>query len=248
MTFHSFNVVLVRPQIAENVGFVARTMKTFGFEHLTLVEPSFEWNLRSAAYKTASGAADVLEKATVHESLVQAVGQCHIVAGFSRRGLAFERGRFDLPAWADTVRDDTVPKRIALVFGSEDFGLSNDDKKLCHAIVDIPRANDALSLNLSHAAAVVLYELTRRYPGMSQPRQPHGVSADQDELLRVFDLALAIVDAIDFFKPGRREFQVEEIRTLLYNLRLTKPQYHLVMGLLNAVRSRMRVRGASYQE
>ncbi len=225
----TIEIVLSHPQIPENTGFVARSMKAFGFRELTLVAPEFEWGPQSPAYKTASGAAAILDGARVCESVEEAVAACHHVVGFSRRTHDFDRPRFELVSWAETVDSS---RRTALVFGAEDFGLFNAEKQLCHSLVTIPMQEETLSLNLAHAVTVVLYELTRT----QQPASPNTgpVPASHADVQRAVERLTSILSETNFFKAGRRDRQIETIRNLVQRLSLTSDEYHTVMGLLGA--------------
>jgi len=235
-----FHVVLVRPRIPENVGAAARSMKAFGFDNLLLVDPGFSWEERGAACKTASGAGELIEQARIYPSLKECLADCHRVAGFSRRGYVFPRAQWDLPGWAGQLQADFTPRKTALVFGPEDYGLSNAERHLCHDIVRIPTRAKTLSLNLAQAVTVVLYELSKasRLPEVSSlsSLSRKDTPATQGDLERIMQNAVEILNSTSFFKSGRREHQVETLRFLLQRLALTTAEYDTVMGILQALR------------
>lgn len=224
------DIILVRPQNPQNAGFVARSIEAFGSRNLTLVSPEFPWNPSSPAYQTASGAHGVLDNARVCGTLDQAIAKAHHAAGFSRRTHDFDRPHLNLIDWAATL--DTG-KKTALVFGPEDFGLSNADKHLCHTLVAIPMREETLSLNLAHAVTVVLYELTRHR--IETPPTHGPTPATHAELQQVLKRLTNILDRTNFFKSGRRDRQIETIRNLIHRLNLTTNEYATIMGLLNAL-------------
>lgn len=235
-----FHVVLVRPRIPENVGAAARSMKAFGFDNLILVDPGFSWEERGAAYKTASGAGDIIKQARRYPSLEECLAEYHRVAGFSRRGCAFPRAQWDLPEWTAQLRDDPLPRKTALVFGPEDFGLSNAERHLCHDLIRIPTRAETLSLNLAQAVTVVLYELSKAslIPRVSSPSplSLKDTPATHGDLERIVQNAVEILDTTSFFKSGRREQQVETLRFLVQRLALTSAEYETAMGILQALR------------
>ncbi|MFB3785152.1 MAG: RNA methyltransferase [bacterium] len=235
-----FGVILVRPQLPENVGAAARSMKAFGFGQLILVNPGFSWEERGAAYKTASGAGEIVEQARIYPTLEESLADYHQAAGFSRRGYAFPRAQWDLPGWIHQLQADAIPPKTALVFGPEDYGLSNAERNLCHHLVRIPTSVETLSLNLAHAVTVVLYEIsnTRLCPRAAEPSPPSSKNtpATHADLERVLRNAVELLDSTPFFKSGRREQQVETLRFLIQRLALTSAEYEMVMGTLQALR------------
>src|SRR5690606_19569676 len=130
-----------------------------GFRNLALVNPEFPLNRQSPACKTASGAHDILDSCRCHDSLSSALQDMNYVYGFSRREHDLIRPKLSITEWIDRMQALDAQATVALLFGSEDFGLLNEDKKFCDALVYIPLAESTLSLNLSHAITIVLYEL-----------------------------------------------------------------------------------------
>jgi tRNA/rRNA methyltransferase len=154
----AFRVVLVEPKSEGNVGSVARAMKNFGLEDLVLVRPP---RLADEAKGRAMHAWDVVESARHVDSFDEAVQGTDFIIGTSARIPASEKAHVRNPVEA---RD--LPRRlaqtsgtVALCFGREDFGLFNEELERCDLLVTIPTSDRYKSLNLSHAVAVVLYEL-----------------------------------------------------------------------------------------
>ncbi|MDP8245924.1 MAG: RNA methyltransferase [Candidatus Hinthialibacter antarcticus] len=228
-------VILVRPQIPENVGFVARSMKAFGFDDLRLVSDPARWSLNSPAYRTASGAEDRLLNMALFESLDDAVADCHRVYAFSRREHGFHRPGLELVEWSQGDWRAQSGTRVGLLFGPEDAGLTNEDKHVCDAVVEIPLQAETLSLNLAHAVAIALYELTRN-PAPAPVERP--APASRENLARIGDELLAVLDHGGFFKAGRREQQFEVVRDLLYRLQLTQDEYPVLMGALKSIQKK----------
>ncbi|MBZ0258500.1 RNA methyltransferase [bacterium] len=225
-------VILVRPQIPENVGFVARSMKAFGFDDLRLVSDPARWSLNSPAYRTASGAEDRLLNMAVFETLEEAVADCQRVYAFSRREHTFHRSHIHLKEWAQLDWRAQLELQVGLLFGPENAGLTNEDKHLCDAVVEIPLQEETLSLNLAHAVAIVLYELTRE-PVPAGARRTK--AATRDDVGRILDELLLALDHVEFFKEGRRELQFEVLRDLVYRLELTKDEYPTLIGALKSI-------------
>jgi TrmH family RNA methyltransferase len=153
----AISIVLVRPKFPENIGAVARVMKNMGLSRLTLVDGCSP--LHANAYKVASGAEDILERAEELPSLTEAISDTACVVGTTSRE-GEERGPLFSPR--DLVRELiplSIKNSIALVFGSEREGLTNEELSHCHLYVRIPSSTAFPSLNLSHAVMILCYEL-----------------------------------------------------------------------------------------
>ena len=158
MSSESVRVVLVNTSHPGNIGGVARAMKNMGQRELVLVAPrSFP---DEQAVWRAAGAADILESAQVVETLAEAVADCHFIVGTSARGRRIPWPTLDPRACAGQVLERrSKGQRVALVFGREDRGLTNEELQICNLHLHIPSHEDYTSLNLAMAVQVVCYEL-----------------------------------------------------------------------------------------
>lgn len=150
------DVVLVELKIPENIGFIARVMKNFGFRNLVL----YNCNVGRESYITASHAKDVIENARVIDSLEDYLKEKSLVIGTtgirSRNIGSYIRKTAGLEDLRRLVRENT-----AVLFGREDFGLFDEELRMCNLVVSIPTSEEYPVMNVSHAAAIILYELSR---------------------------------------------------------------------------------------
>lgn len=155
-------IVLVRPQMGENIGAAARAMRNFGLTELRLVTPRDGWpNPKATAM--AAGASDVLEAAMVFDSLAAAVGDCTAAYATTARPRDMTKPVLDPEAaLAETAGRIAGGERVALVFGAERAGLENEDIARATAIVTVPVAPDFPSLNLAQCVLLMGYEWRRR--------------------------------------------------------------------------------------
>jgi tRNA/rRNA methyltransferase len=188
-------IILVRPKESRNVGAVCRAMKNMGLTSLSivmdgLIDPS-------SAGALAHYAADVLENAEVYGDLRQAIGDAVLVAGTTRRR-GKRRKYFSIFPEQLAERIAAVASgTVAILFGNEDTGLTDDELSLCHLAVTIPSSDAFPSLNLSHAVQIVCYEIFRALSrGHLTPFSPIG-SREVDSLVSVITRSLK---AIGFFK------------------------------------------------
>jgi len=156
--FKRVRVVLVEVKYPGNIGQAARVLRNFGYEKLLLVRP--RCMVDAEAEKMAVGAEDLLDGIDVFETLPEALVGARIVAGTTRRKGVQRRNVLNPRAMAEMMATILEVGEVALVFGAEDHGLTNEDLAHCHWLVTIPTGSSRPSFNLSHAVAVVLYELT----------------------------------------------------------------------------------------
>ncbi len=155
----SLSIVLVAPRNPLNIGAVARAMSNFGFDRLRLVNP-YEVAFKEA--RSAVKAQHVLEAAAIFPDTGGAVADSTLVIGTTAGGSRdLHLPLYPLEAAGDLMREALLTSRVALLFGSEKFGLSNDDMSHCHWLLRIPSRPEHGSMNLGQAAAICLYELRR---------------------------------------------------------------------------------------
>ncbi|KUO55711.1 MAG: rRNA methyltransferase [Sphingomonadales bacterium BRH_c42] len=222
-------IVLVRPQLGENIGKAARAMLNFGLTEMRLVAPRDGWPNPSAG-PAAAGADEVLNQAKVFETTAEAVADCsHIYAATVRkRGMTKPVVGPDEAAQA--IR--TSPGRSAVLFGPERSGLESSDVALARTILTVPVNPDFASLNLAQAVVLVAYEWSR-HRGLAQPTQedllPPAPQAELDGLIAQLE---AMLEPKGYFLP---EGRAEATRTTLRNV-LTHPGWnHLQVRTLRGV-------------
>ncbi len=170
--------MLVEPRNPLNIGAVARAMSNFGFTRLSLVNP-YDVAFREA--RSAVRAQHVLEKAQVFQTLAEAVADASLVVGSTsvgHRDLHVPLYRLE-PA-AALVKESAVSESVALLFGSEKFGLSNEQMSHCHWLFRIPTRNEHGSMNLGQAVAIALYELRRDATSETQRFAPAATVSGED--------------------------------------------------------------------
>jgi tRNA/rRNA methyltransferase len=148
-------IVLCRPSHPGNIGAAARAMKTMGLSDLRLVAPE-RFPAKEAEWM-ATNAGDVLEKARLHRTLVEAIKDCAAAFALSARGREWSPQVLDLRSAAARARE--IDGDVAFVFGAEDAGLTNEEVFACQYLVHIPASREFSSLNLAQAVQVVAYEL-----------------------------------------------------------------------------------------
>lgn len=226
-------IVLVRPQLGENIGKAARAMLNFGLTEMRLVAPRDGWPNPSAG-PAASGADIVLERATVYDSTAAAVADCaHVFATTVRkRGVT----KPVLTPEAATQDMHAAPGRSAILFGAERSGLETDDVALARAIVTVPINPEFGSLNLAQAVILLAYEWSKGV-SLVQPTATETLPpAPQEELDGLIDHLERLLEPTGYFQPADRRPATE--RTLRGVL--TKPGWNTLeirtlRGVLSAL-------------
>lgn len=231
-------IVLVRPQLGENIGKAARAMLNFGLTEMRLVAPRDGWPNPSAG-PAAAGADVVLEGARVFETLADAVADCANVYATTVRKRGVTKPVLTPEAAAAEVH--TAPGRSAFVFGPERSGLETDDVALARAIVTVPINPEFGSLNLAQAVILCAYEWSKG-AALEQPTQEELLPpAPQDELEGLIGHFEALLEPKDYFFP---EARADATRRTLRNL-LTKPGWnHLEVRTLRGVLSALERSGS----
>lgn len=231
-------IVLVGTQHPGNMGSAARAMKTMGLAQLVLVAP--EKAPTAESYALAAGADDVLGEAVTCQTLAEAVSDCRLVLGCTARSRRVQLE--ELPpreAAARAVGEAVSGAEVALVFGRERTGLSNDELQLCHAAVHIPANPDYSSLNLAAAVQVLSYELRLalleagqagdRGDATADPRDP---PASHAEMEGFFAQLAETLDAIDFHKGRAPESAMRKLRRLYLRAGLDAREVRILRGIL----------------
>jgi TrmH family RNA methyltransferase len=205
-------------------------MANFGFEDLRVVNP-YEVAFREAV--SAVGGAHVLKSARVFDTLAAAVTDCSLVVGTTaaqKRELQLPMERIE--TGMNDIREHTG--RVALLFGSEKFGLSNDDLSYCHALLRIPTDPRTPSMNLGQAVAVCLYELNRSHnPNLRSKSTDSTVEGSHAEQLTV--MLLDVLEKSGYTNRITSVSTEQKIRRWIRRMRLTQRDVPLLLGILRQV-------------
>jgi TrmH family RNA methyltransferase len=224
----SLTVVLVSARNPLNMGAAARAVANFGLDDLRLVNP-YDLAFREAV--SAVGGAHVLQTARVFESLASAVEDCSLVVGSTaaqKRVLQQPVERLE----AGMARVRSHQGRVALVFGSEKFGLSNEDMSFCHTLIRIPTAPETPSMNLGQAVAVCLYEFVREETAPRPGRVDPLAGGDAEKLT---SMLLDVLRESGYTNRITAVSTEQKVRRWIRRLRIGGRDAPLLMGILRQV-------------
>ena len=240
--------VLVGTQHTGNIGSAARAMKTMAFTELVLVSPSRLPD--ETALAMAAGALDTLDNAVIVESLAEAVKDCHLVIGTTARSRRIGLEEFTPLTAMQRVRTvlmDNADSRVAIVFGRERTGLTNDELQLCNAGVMIPANPEYSSLNLAAAVQVLAYELRsqltqdERVVALATAWMPE-VPATHGQMEGFFAQLSTILDAIDFHKGREAKSALFKLRRTFLRTPMEEKELRMLRGILHDMQRALKIR------
>jgi len=227
-------IVLINTTHPGNIGAAARAMKVMGLSQLHLVTPKIFPSAESTAM--ASGADDLLQAAHLHDSLESALAGCSLVLGTSARLRSLPMPQMDLRSAAQSALAEPDDQAIAILFGRERYGLTNEEIQCCHQLVHIDTDPDYGSLNLAQAVQVMAYELRMAAVGESgfrlAPSDWVPVDAGQMELFYTH-LEQTLLD-IEFLNPAQPKKLLARLRRLFNRARPDQNEINILRGILAA--------------
>jgi len=240
------SIVLVRARDPNNIGAVARAMYDFGFRDLRLVN---EYRVPFERAKSAVDASTVLEATREYTSVAEAVAECTLVVGTTAVGLRRrEQPLYTLVEAGERLRSEMVSgqqtseRRLALLFGSEKTGLSNEELSHCHWLVTIPMASTPgmrhASMNLGQAVAVCLYELVR--DAETPPLQELSEAASAADLERLTALLIEVMEKSGYSHRHPANFDEIQVRRLVRQMNLDRSRALAWTGILRQVLWKLR--------
>ncbi len=212
------HVVLVELKIPENVGFIARVLKNFGYENLWL----YKCKVTEESFKTAANARDLLEKARKIEDLNSFLSKFNLVVGTT--GISGGDYRyFRKPMLTPNELKEFIEGEVAILFGREDYGLLNEELEMCHVLVKIPTSDIYPVMNVSHAVAVILYELSSK----KTSEEKLATAGDIEIMINKVSELMELID----FPAVRRKREIVTLRRVLGRARMRDYEFESLMGI-----------------
>jgi len=233
---NNLRVVLVSPRNPLNIGAAARAMSNFGFSHLRVVNP-YEVAFREA--RSAVGASELLAQAEEFGSVAKAVADCTLVVGTTAIGNRSPQHPVrSVVRAANLIRKRMGSSNVALLFGSERWGLSNETLSHCHWLLHIPTRKVHLSMNVGQAVAVCLHEITRaNSPKKSVEKSRRATSETVERLTMTLLEALHVSGYVD---PRSEASAEEKLRRLVRRLHLNAADAEVVLGMIHKILWKLR--------
>ncbi|WP_454785787.1 tRNA (cytosine(32)/uridine(32)-2'-O)-methyltransferase TrmJ [Legionella sp. WA2024007413] len=234
MKLSSIRIILVATSHPGNIGSTARAMKTMGLNSLYLVNPKSFPDYK--AKEMAAGADDLLERAVVTETLDEALIGCQLILGTSARPRGLSLPGLIPASCADLISQQTEDTQIAIVFGREHAGLTNEELLKCHYHIHIPSNPEYGSLNLAQAVQIVAYELRMK---LLAPKAEVSLRQDEyataDEIEQFYEHLRDVFIEIQFLKASNPRRLMQRVRRLFNRVNLEKMEVNLLRGMLSQV-------------
>jgi tRNA/rRNA methyltransferase len=237
-------VILVEPQMAENIGMAARAMANFGLAEMRLVAPRGGWPKRGAR-AAASGASPILDGAKLYATAREAVADLHFVLATTAR----ERGQMKRvlgpeEAARDIHRRSAAGERVGILFGRERTGLENDEIALANAILTFPVNPAFSSLNLAQAVLLAGYEWLRQARGSTLPfdGEMQSPPAPCEMVASFFDYVETELEAVNFYPPDKKPVMARNMRDMFLRREMTEQDVRTLRGAIRALVEARRMR------
>lgn len=245
MTINNFScldrvrIVLVETSHTGNMGSAARAMKTMGISDLYLVNPIVKPD--SQAISLAAGASDIIKNATITRSLDEAIGDCRLVIGASARSRSLQWPVLVSRACGEKIVSEAYEGQVALVFGRERVGLTNDELQKCHYHVAISANPEYSSLNLAMSVQILTYEI--RMAMLARSSQPdHFMSPEKareypqsEELERFYEHLEKTLINTQFIKTNHPGQVINRLRRLYTRARPEVQELNILRGMLSSI-------------
>jgi tRNA (cytidine32/uridine32-2'-O)-methyltransferase len=236
-------VVLVGTSHAGNIGGAARAMKNMGLTRLVLAGPAVAFPHPEATWRAVQ-AGDLLESAVVTRDLAEAVADCTLVIGTSARERRIQLPQVSPRGLGTLLADSRADEEVALVFGREDSGLSNEELRLCHWHVHIPTSAAYSSLNLAAAVQILCYELRvaclERAPAKTVLPEWDEPLATVEGVERFYVHLEETLAEIGFLKPTAPRQLMTRLRRLFNRVRLDQMELNILRGMLTEIQKSVR--------
>lgn len=227
----NISIVLLRPRYSENIGAAARAMRNMGISHLVIVDPQ-NFDIYNALKLATHFASDILEKSKFYPDLKEALSPFNYVVGTTARLGRQRQDVFTPFEISKKLISISAENRIALVFGPEDRGLSNEAIRYCHALVNIP-TTDFSSLNLAQSVMILCYEIFIAGGDTIEECTPR--MASRHELDGMYDQLKDILVRISYINAENPDYWLNHFRRFFNRLQLRAKEVSIIRGLCRQV-------------
>lgn len=231
----NFYVILARPQLSNNIGSVARSMLNFSCHNLRLISPKKDWN-SDGAQAIAAGATSILDKAQIFSSVTEATADLDLLFALTTRNRFINKSFINLKEINSFIDDKKKHRKIGLLFGPENSGLSNEDIVLAHKLFFIPTNHEFSSLNLSHAVTATLYQLFDNITPII-PNLQSSLVAKRIELDHFFNHLQKELEQTNFFQvDNKKASMIRNIKNIFSRIDcLTSQEIRTLRGIITSL-------------
>ena len=234
MSLGKIYFILVRPQMGENIGSVARAIKNFNIKYLRIVNPRCNWP-NQKALATSVGAKDILKSAKIYNSIEKAIGDLDIIFASTSR---IRKVNKKIISILDFKKKVEKKRKIGILFGPEASGLSNDEISYANYLVKIPTNKKFSSLNLSHSAIIFCFELFQYFSNKKAIYKSSYKSsvAKKSEVNKFLSFIINKLDKKGFLQPDhKRKSMIRNINNIFHRLNLSEQEIRILLGIFSTL-------------
>ena len=232
---NKYGFILIKPQLGENVGSSARSLKNFGFANLIITSPKYGWpNIKAKA--TSVGAFDIINKTKVFNNTVSAIKNFDLIFSFSARKRDINKKHIGINQFLKIIKK-LKKRKIGLMFGPEASGLSNYDLSYSNYVVQIPSSPKFKSMNLSHAVTLVCYEIFKLNNSKLTKQLIFNKEIGQKGTIsKVLNLLKNNLEKKNFFNPPeKRSSMIKNINNLFYRMEPNDKELRILASLISSL-------------
>ena len=234
MSLSNIYFILVRPQLGENIGSVARAIKNFKIKHLRLVNPRCNWP-NQKALATSVGAKNILKLTKIFDSVEKSIGDLDIIFASSSRIRKVNKKVISISNLKTKIIKKT---KIGILFGPEASGLSNDEISCADYLVKIPSNKKFSSLNLSHSAIIFCFELFQHFSKKKIEYKTgyKSLPAKKSEVNKFLNFIIGGLDKKGFLQPDhKRQSMIRNINNIFHRLNLSEQEIRILLGIFSTL-------------
>ena len=232
---NKFGFILVKPQIGENIGSCARSIKNFGFSKLNIVSPKQSWPNQKAK-ATSVGAYDIVQKAKIFDTTLKAVSEFDIVISLSARKRDINKKHISIEQF-NTLILSKQKLTYGLMFGPEASGLSNEDLSYSNYILQIPTSKKFKSLNLSHSLTIICYEIFKSYKSFKFINNYKKIDlSSKKKVGSLVNHLKNLLEKKNFFVPEEKRHSMNmNINNLFYRLEANDKELRVLASIISTL-------------
>ena len=232
---NKFGFILVRPQLGENIGACARSMKNFGFRNLKIVSPKFTFPNHKTKV-TAVGAFDVIKKTKVFDNIESAISNFDLIISLSARRRDINKKHITMSDFLNILKN-RKNSNIGFMFGPEASGLSNMDLSFSNYILQIPTSKNFKSLNLSHSVTLICYEIYRNINNKIANKKGKNIKiSTKSDISSLLKHLIKLLEKKEFFLPiEKKQSMLLNINNLLYRLEPNNKELRILASIISTL-------------
>ena len=232
---NKFGFILVKPQLGENIGACARSMKNFGFTNLHIVSPKINFPNHKAK-ATSVGAFDIINKAKVFNETNEAISNFDIIVSLSARRRDINKRHISLNDFLKLLKKNKN-SNFGLMFGPEASGLSNKDLSFSNYVLQIPTSPKFKSLNLSHSLTIICYEIFKVFNEKLLKKKSTNIKiSSKSKINSLIKHLLGLLDEKEFFLPKEKKHSMLlNINNLIYRLEPNDKELRILASIISTL-------------